>query len=86
MFKRTIKFGFKALIVIDDAWLGNRGNIKATIDARLIGVFRMKDENLKYRLAGCVFNLKALFHLARYYRKQDKQPKKCPWIVTIDII
>ncbi len=79
MLRNAIKSGFKAKFVVGDAWFGNKDNINAVLDVEATALFRMKNSNLKYRLANRDLNAEAIFHSVRYFHGPDKHSQKLPW-------
>lgn len=79
MLKRTIRKGFNAKYILGDSWYGCKRNIKLAFEFGLIGIFRMKKGNLKYRLNGKEYTLIQLYYLVK--RRLEKQ-KNCKWKST----
>ncbi len=76
MLKRALRTGFKVDYVLADAWFGNKGNIEAVILSKLIGIFRMKNSKMRYRINGKLLTAKALYHIIKF---KTKASKKQPW-------
>jgi len=76
MLKRTIRAGIEAKYLLGDSWYGCRRNIRLVLSCGLIGIFRMKRSNLKYRLNGREYTLTGLYYLIK--RRLEKN-RGCKW-------
>lgn len=78
MMKRALRANIAADYVITDSWFGNKGNMYATKQQGVTGIFRMKCNNMNYRIAGRMLSDKVLF----YILKDKARPiKGMPWKV-----
>jgi hypothetical protein len=77
MLKRALRLGFKADVVLGDAWFGNKGNIEAVIKETQTAIFRMKNGSLKYRINGRDYTAEAIYCINRFHSETIKgQPWK----------
>ena len=52
MVRRVRRIGIEASYLVADSWYGNKAMIRLAADSGLIGVLRMKNGNMKYRMRG----------------------------------
>ncbi len=86
MLRNAIKSsGFKAKFFVGDAWFGNKDNINA-VDVETTALFRMKNSNLKSRLANRELNAEDIFHSVRYFHGPDEHSQKLPWDTYLIVV
>lgn len=76
MLRRAIRLGINAQYLLGDCWYGCRKNIRLALVLGLIGIFRMKRGNLKYRLNGREYTLVQLYYFVK--RRLEKN-RNCKW-------
>lgn len=85
MLKRTKKAGFRLTHVIADAWFGNKENIKAIVNADLIGILRMKKSNLQYIYRGRLYTLTQLHFMLQRQMTRVKGMNYKTYVVNVSL-